>query len=77
MYLKFKNRGSKALDIDEKTIIKYLENILGYIKPYFFENDKNSNCLQEPELNLFFWAVFSNRCEIAKIFWRLGKVRFS
>lgn len=26
------------------------------------------------EFNLFLWAVLTNRIEIAKIFWRLGKV---
>lgn len=30
--------------------------------------------VKEPEFNLFLWAVLSNRIEIAKIFWRLGKV---
>ena len=30
----------------------------------------------EPEMNLFYWSVLTNRIEIAKIFWRLGKVIF-
>jgi hypothetical protein len=25
--------------------------------------------------NLFFWAILHNRIEIAKIFWRVGRVR--
>ena len=28
----------------------------------------------DPETNLFYWCVFSNRFEIAEIFWVLGKV---
>ena len=31
----------------------------------------------EPELNLFYWCVFSNRIEIAKIFWKMGKVIYN
>jgi hypothetical protein len=35
--------------------------------------DKNGP-VNDPEMNLFFWSVLSNRFDIAKIFWRLGKV---
>ena len=28
----------------------------------------------DPTRNLFYWAILSNRIEIAKIFWQLGKV---
>ncbi len=30
---------------------------------------------KNPEMNLFFWCILSNRLEIAKTFWRLGKVK--
>ena len=30
----------------------------------------------EPEMNLFYWCVFSNRIEIAKLFWKIGKVYY-
>ena len=29
----------------------------------------------EPEQNLFYWCILSNRIEIAKLFWKLGKVK--
>ena len=28
----------------------------------------------DPEMNLFYWCVLSKRLEIAKIFWKRGKV---
>lgn len=31
----------------------------------------------DPEFNLFLWCVLTNRFEIAKIFWQLGKVIMS
>jgi len=34
----------------------------------------SSTSLEDNELRLFFWALLTNRIEIAKIFWRLGKV---
>ena len=30
--------------------------------------------INEPELNLFYWCVLSKRIEMAKLFWRFGKV---
>ncbi len=29
----------------------------------------------DPEIDLFYWCILSNRTEIAKIFWGLGKVK--
>jgi hypothetical protein len=40
--------------------------------PETFTEKTNIN---NPEMNLFFWCVLSNRLEIAKTFWRLGKVK--
>ena len=34
----------------------------------------NNKIFNNPEVNLFFWCILSNRIEIAKIFWKLGKV---
>jgi hypothetical protein len=67
--------------------IKFLD-VVNFMKNNFDEFDESifpkddpepgteNNPVIEPELNLFLWAVLSNRIEIAKIFWRLGKVRF-
>jgi hypothetical protein len=30
--------------------------------------------IEDPDMNLFVWAVLMNRIEIAKIFWRIGDV---
>jgi hypothetical protein len=38
----------------------------------FWEIDEKS---KDPIRNLFYWSVLFNRLEIAKIFWRLGKVK--
>ena len=38
----------------------------------FWEIDEKS---KDPIINLFYWSVLFNRFEIAKIFWRLGKVK--
>jgi hypothetical protein len=31
----------------------------------------------DPEMNLFYWCILSKRLEIAKIFWKMGKVKHS
>lgn len=46
-----------------------------YFLPFDFNNDNYNDCVVDPEMNLFYWCLISNRIEIAKIFWRLGKVR--
>ncbi len=40
------------------------------VNPIFFDK------VNEPEQNLFIWAMFLNRIEIAKIFWQYGDVKF-
>ena len=32
--------------------------------------------IDNPEMNIFYWCILTNRIEIAKTFWRLGKVKF-
>ena len=32
--------------------------------------------VENTEINLFVWAILLNRIEIAKIFWKIGKVWF-
>ena len=54
----------------------FLKHLFYKARTFFLPDGKeadNAN-VNEPELNLFLWAVVSNRVEIAKIFWRLGKV---
>ncbi len=36
----------------------------------FWENDE-----KDPIKNFFYWSVLFNRCEFAKIFWKLGNVK--
>lgn len=38
------------------------------------KKDPEDKIINEPELNLFLWAIIAHRVEIAKLFWRLGKV---
>lgn len=33
------------------------------------------NLVEHPIQNLFMWAIFLNRIEIAKIFWQIGQVK--
>ena len=55
--------------IDE--IIKdYLNKFFPTLNLDFLLSKEENNEL----LNLFFWSILSNRIEISKIFWRLGKV---
>ena len=46
-------------------------NILPTKKPF---DESMNESIQEPEMFLFFWCILTNRIEIAKIFWKLGKV---
>jgi hypothetical protein len=52
-----------------KEIFKGLS--FSFLKETF--NDQSD--FKNPEMNLFFWCILSNRLEIAKTFWRLGKVK--
>ena len=46
-------------------------------KSEFFTSERadlfGSKLIEHPEKNLFVWALFLNRIELAKIFWRVGE----
>ena len=62
--------------IKELTDIKdLLKKILPNLKmDFLFDFDQVDEKFTNPEVNIFFWCILSNRIEIAKIFWKLGKV---
>jgi hypothetical protein len=65
------------LQLKQKKIIETVtkENINMIVKYLFNNSDLNLwDDKNEPEMNLFYWCVLSNRREIAHIFWCLGKV---
>lgn len=74
MYLKQTN--SKVSNITVDDIKNFLNRLFPganfYFLPDRFYQSSEDKC--DAELNLFLWAILSNRIEIAKIFWRLGKV---
>ena len=58
--------------LKSKVTPKCLENInkvTSLIQDFKFWDENG-----DPERNLFYWSILSNRIEIAKIFWLLGKV---
>ena len=75
LYLQKKHNRIK-INIDPKTIKKLNKEIFpaGLFKFLPPDFDK-AHSIINPEMNLFYWSVLTNRFEIAKIFWRLGKVR--
>jgi hypothetical protein len=70
LYLQHINK--KIIDnLEEKDIESFNKILLLNMNFKFWDASNN-----EPELNLFYWCIFSNRLEIAKIFWKIGKVYF-
>ena len=63
------------INIDIKTIRKLNKELFpGSRFPFLPVSFEKNGTVNDPEMNLFYWSVLSNRFEIAKIFWRLGKV---
>ena len=62
----------------QKEPVYILEEHHTIAKNLTFDIDSNfkfwDSINHEPEKNLFYWCILSNRIEIAKIFWKLGKV---
>ena len=87
-FAKFKNKDPFSLFLQKKNKeIKNQDKQIDRIKFVFTEifkgknltfltNDFANNDLKNPEMNLFYWCILSNRLEIAKTFWILGKVKF-
>jgi hypothetical protein len=70
-----KGDQSNLNDITVEQINRFFEKRFGNFDSYFLPLElSNEKLVKEPELNLFLWAVLSNRIDIAKTFWRLGKV---
>jgi len=42
---------------------------------FIFLTSNFDDCKTIPEMILFYWCILSNRLEIAKTFWMLGKVK--
>ena len=53
-------------------ITHFLKKTIPNLKLDFFLDQEDIP--NNPEVNLFFWCILSNRIEIVKIFWKLGKV---
>ena len=73
--------------IEMKQIKNLLKKILPSISFEFFTNEYQTKidlkdndlkyCNNDVEMNLFYWCVLSNRIELSKLFWKMGKVNFS
>jgi hypothetical protein len=80
-YLKKASKYSKIDDnfnFQYKNIEKLRKEIFPTINfnllPTIEESESMNEFVEEPEMYLFFWCILTNRIEIAKIFWKLGKV---
>ena len=70
LYLKFiKNQIISHCNKVEEADIEVFNRDLSLSKIFKFWDSAN-----DPEKNLFYWCVFSKRLEIAKLFWKMGKV---
>ena len=58
-------------ELDEHDLQKFNQVL------YLSEKFKFWGSNNDPEMNLYFWCVFSNRLKIAKLFWKIGKVFIS
>ena len=73
MYLQKKYK-TKDFNFDANKINLNREIFPG--KPFTFLSnfEEVEHIPSDPKMKLFYWCILSNRTEIAKIFWRLGKV---
>ncbi len=71
MYLQKKNKKIqvKIEDYDLNKIL-FADSSFNFLPNKFVKKE----CENDPEMDLFYWAVLTNRIEISKIFWRIGKV---
>ena len=78
MYLQKKNAASSKIKSENIAFI-FKEIFKGmsfkFLLPKDFINTEKS--IANPEMNIFYWCILSNRLEIAKTFWLLGKVKFN
>ena len=56
--------------VELKDVKEFLQSRFRGFEPKFLADDSKN----EPEINLFVWALLLNRIELAKIFWKIGKV---
>ena len=56
--------------VEFKEVEEFLQSRFRGFDPKFLVDDSKN----EPEINLFVWALLLNRIELAKIFWKIGKV---
>ena len=60
----------KGKKIEFQLVEQFLRSRFRGFNPKFFAEDSE----KEPEIHLFVWALLSNKIELAKIFWKIGKV---
>ncbi len=77
MYLQKKYNRIK-INIEIKNIRKLNKELFPGSTFNFLPRDfRDPEPIRDAEMNLFYWSVLSNRIEISKIFWRLGKVLYN
>lgn len=64
---------ANILIVEYSDIKNFMRKIFNFFDDDFIPTN-NTVEITDAEMNLFLWAILSNRIEIAKIFWRLGKV---
>ncbi len=70
-----KKEKNQLLSVEKKQIKNLFKEILPSINLKLFPHDSNSE--KDVDLllrNFFFFSVISDRLEIAKYFWKIGKV---
>ena len=87
-FAKFKNKDPFSLFLQKKNkeintknpvvqinMIKFVFEEIFKGQNFTFLTSNFEDCNTNPEMNLFYWCILSNRLEIAKTFWILGKVK--
>jgi hypothetical protein len=77
LFLQKKNKEINTKNpVEQINMIKFVfEEIFKGKNLAFLANDLFKDDLKNPEIYLFYWCILSNRPEIAKAFWILGKVK--
>jgi hypothetical protein len=80
--IKYQDEQNNSQETNEKIqaeqieMIKFVFEEILKGKNFTFLTSNFDDCYTNPEMYLFYWCILSNRPEIAKAFWILGKVKY-
>jgi hypothetical protein len=74
-FLRYLNQEKKTpiSSIEQKHLDYLIEKVIPDLKFSLIPEDE-LKIAENPEMYLFFWCILTNRIQLAKIFWKFGKV---